>query len=58
MGLKRGFGDQTFDFDLTVETTIIYRLYVIQNTEVKTNYGNIVVIKDRLYRNYGLGPFC
>ena len=52
MGLKRGFGDQTFDFDPTVENTVIYRLYVIQNIEVKTNYRNVVVIKNKLYRNY------
>ena len=52
MGFNRGFDDQTSDFDLTVENTVIYRLYVIQNTEVKTNYKNIVVIKNKLYENY------
>ena len=54
MGLKRGFSDQTSDFDPTFENTVIYRLYVIQNTKVKTNYRNIVVIKNNLYGNYKL----
>ena len=48
MGFKRGFDDQTSDFDPTVENTIIYKLYMIQNTEFKTNYRNTVVIKNKL----------
>ena len=56
MGLKRGFDDQTFDFDPIVENKTIYKLYVIQNIEIKTNYKNIVVIKNKLYENYGFCP--
>ena len=56
MGFKRGFYDQTSDFDQTVENTVTYRLYMTQNTEVKTNYRDIVVIKNKLYRNYRFYP--
>ena len=56
MGLKRGLDDQTLDFDLAVENKFIYRLFVIQNTKVQTNYRNTVVIKNELYGNYGFCP--
>ena len=54
--LKRDFDDQTFDFDPTIENIIIYKLYVIQNIEVKTNYGNTIVVKNKLYENYEFFP--
>ena len=52
MNKGRCFGDQTSIFRPIVENTIIYRMYVIQNIEVQTNYENIEFIKNRLYRNY------
>ena len=54
--LKRGLGDQTSNFDPIVENTVIYRLYVIQNIEVKINYRNTVAIKNELYENYRFCP--
>ena len=56
MGFKRGFDNQTSDFDPTIENTVIYRLYVIQNIEDKRNYKNAIVIKNKLYRNYRFYP--
>ena len=54
MSKRRGFCDQTLIFGPIVENTIIYKLCDIQYTEVKINWGNIEIIKNKLYGNYRL----
>ena len=54
MSLKRGFSDQTSIFGPKVGNIVIYRPYVLHNTEVQINYGNTKVTKNKLYRIYGL----
>ena len=55
MGFKRGFDDQTSNFNLTRKYNHI-QTYVLQSTKVKINYKNTVVIKNKLYENYGFCP--
>ena len=52
MSKRRGFCDQTLIFGPIVENTIIYKLCDIQYTEVKINWGNIEIIKNKLYKIY------
>ena len=52
MSLKKGFGDQTSTFGSAVENTVIYKLYVIQNTKTQTTYKNTEFRKNKLYRIY------
>ena len=56
MNLEGAFGDQTSIFGPIVGNTVIYRLYVLQNTGFLINYGNTKFIKNKLYENYGLCP--
>ena len=55
-GIRRGLSDQTLIFGLKIGNTVIYKLYVLQNIEVKINYKNTVIINDKLYENYEFCP--